>query len=228
MANTNTIVDALREAGLPQETPLVLSNPGGNNPWLFTLPATSVSNAGAPCVLEVPSTTANGVTLPGLLSGVGSAVPDQAQWNADRNMFLVRAVGRVQPNATAKTLKLYVFAGNGIPTGSAGALQDFEIGLVSATLPTAPTGGAFSNWFIEVRCLWDSASLQLTGSYKGSINGTLVAETGFVVYNPSAWAAQQAAGAYNNLPFVIGANIASTANANPDLVYLDEFTAEIL
>jgi hypothetical protein len=224
MANANTIVDALRNAGVPTDQNVTLTNPGGNSPTLFTLPASNVANAGAPVVLEVPSVAANGVTN-GLLSGNALSAPNNP-WYADGNVFIIRAVGRVQPNATGKTLKLYLFAGNGLSqTASAGAIQDFEIGLLSAVV--TPTGGAFSNWEVEAKCLWDSQSLQLQGTFEGRIAGTFVGPTAFAVYNPSAWAAQQAAGAYNNLPFVLGANIASTANPSNDLVILEEFTADI-
>ena len=219
--NANTIASALAVAGMPTNAQLTLTNPGGNSPWLFTLPATAVANAGQPACLEVPSVAANGVQV-GPFSGVAES---DSIWYADSNVFTVRAMGRVAPNATGKTLKIYLFAGNGEPAGS-GALQDFEIGLISGVV--TPTGGAYSNWFIEAKCIWDSASLQLTGYYSGNVAGTATAPTGFAVYNPSAWAAQQAAGAYNNLPFVLGANIASTVNPSADTVSLYEFSAELV
>jgi hypothetical protein len=225
MANANTVVDALRTAGVPTDQALILTNPGGNNPWLFTNPASSTANAGAPCALEVPTTSANGVTN-GLLSGTPLAAANNP-WYADGNVFIVRALGRVQPNAFSKTLKLYLFAGNGLSSGAAGALGDFEVGFGSATLPALGQPAAFTNWYFEAKCLWDSSSLNLNGIFSGFIGSTNIAATNFSIYNPSAWAAQQAAGAYNNLPFVVGANLNSTANAVPDLVTLEEFTADI-
>lgn len=226
MSNANTFVDALRTAGLALETPPSLSNPGGNNPTLFTWPAgtgVGATNAGAPVVLSVPVVQGEAVNIGSL---AGSAVPESQLWYGDKSMFRVRALGRVQPNATGKTLKIYLFTGNGLPDSASGAIGDKEVGLLSAVV--TPSGGAFSNWFLEATCLWDSNSLQLTGTLKGCVAGTLIAETGFSIFNPSAFAAQQAAGSYNPIDFVIGANIASTANPNADVVTLDEFSAEAL
>lgn len=227
MANANTVVDALRTAGVPADQALILNNPGGNNPWLFVNPASAVANAGAPCVLEIPTTAANGITTGGPLSGVSLSQPNNP-WYADGNIFIVRALGRVQPNAFGKTLKIYLFAGNGLATPAPGALADFPVGFGSATLPAAGQPAAFTNWYVEAKCLWDSNSLNLNGTFSGFIGGTAIAATAFTVYNPSAWAAQQAAGAYNNLPFVIGANLgASTANPQNDVLTLEEFTADL-
>lgn len=226
MSNANTIVDALRTAGIALETPPSLNNPGGNNPTLFTWPAGSgvgAANAGAPVVLGVPVVQGEAVEVSSL---AGGAVPDSQLWFGDRAMFRVRAVGRVQPNATGKTLKIYLFTGNGLPDSASGAIGDKEVGLLSGVV--TPVGGAFSNWFLEAKCLWDSNSLQLTGTIKGVIAGTAVGETGFAIFDPTAFKAQQAAGSYNPLSFVIGANIASTANPNADVVTLDEFSAEAL
>lgn len=228
MPNQNTIVDALRVAGIPTETAPILTNPGGNNPWLFTWPASSVANAGVPVVLDVPIVQGEAIDV-GALAGHNQAT-DQ-EWYADRAMFLVRVLGRVQPVAFAKTLKLYLFAGNGLASGSAGSIQDFQLGLLSATLPAASTNAASTNWFIEAKCLWDSTSLSLTGSVSGVIGGTVISATGFSVVNPTAYAYQQAPGSYNPLAFVVGANLASTsalpAGTN-DILNLDEFTAEML
>ena len=52
--NSNTIIDALQLAGVASDQPLVLTNPGGNNPWLFSAPAGLAANAGAPVALAVP------------------------------------------------------------------------------------------------------------------------------------------------------------------------------
>lgn len=220
--NVNTIADALQGGGNPPDSQVTLTNPGGNNPWLFTWPATAQANAGVPVVLEVPSVQANGVLL-GTLAGAANS---DRLWCADGNAFVVRAVGKVQPVATGKTLKLYLFAGSGEPQSG---LPDFQIGPVQSFALGTPTGGAFSNFWLEARCVWDAASLQLTGTIKSQCAGVLSAEAAFSVYNPSGWLAQQAAGAYNNLPFVLGANLASTAN-NPsnDLVILTEYSAEAL
>lgn len=221
--NSNTLVDALRNAGVPQETPLVLTNPGGNNPWLFTLPASFASNGGQPVVLEVPTVAANGIEQ-GLLSG--GADNNITTWYADTNVFVVRAIGRVAPNAFGKTLKLYMFAGNGLGSGSPGALQDTQIGIASATLPATGQPAAYSNWFLEAKCLWDAPSLTLTGLFSGLVAGVNIAATAFSVYNPSSWQAQAAPGAYLPLPFVIGANLSSSANATPDTVSLFEFVCD--
>ena len=223
MANASTVVDALRLAGIPADQASILTNPGGNNPWLFVAPAGFAANAGAPIVLEIPTVAANGVEN-GLLSGVTLAAPNNP-WYADGNTFIVRAIGRIQPNAFGKTIKLYLFAGNGLQN-QAGSVADQQIGFASVTLP-ATGSAAFSNYELEAKCLWDSQSLQLTGVFKGIVGGTLISETAFSVYNPSLWAAQQAAGAYLPLSFVLGANLNSTANATPDLVILEEFTADI-
>lgn len=224
MANANTLVDALRTAGLATETAPVLNNPGGNNPWLFTWPAGSAANAGAPVALSIPVVQGEGPQAAERLSG-GAQSTDQV-WYADRAMFLVRILGRVQPNATGKTLKLYLFAGNGLPDSATGAIGDKQVAFGSATV--TPTGGAYSNFWLEVRCLWDSNSLQLTGTYEGEIAGTLISKTAFAVYDPTAFKAQQAPGSYNPLSFVVAVNVNSTANSVSDLVYLDEFTAEEL
>jgi hypothetical protein len=221
MANASTLVDALRTSGLASETSITLNNPGGNNPWLFTWPAGLTANAGAPVALSVPVVQGEGPQAAELLSG-GAQSTDQI-WYADRAVFRVRAVGRVLPNAFSKTLKLYLFAGNGITAGT-GLVPDLQLGFASATLPASSS--AYSNWWIYADCLWDSSSLQLNGTFEGQIAGTVIAKTGFSVNNPSAWAAQQAPGSYNPLSFVVGVNLASSANANPDQVTLDEFTAD--
>src|SRR5580700_4069120 len=114
--NSNTIVDALREAGVATETALTLTNPGGNNPWLFVLPASSASNAGTPCILEVPCVPGEAVEISGDLAGGGDP---NGMWYADGSPFWVRALGKVDPNATGKTLKIYLYAGNGEPSSSA-------------------------------------------------------------------------------------------------------------
>jgi hypothetical protein len=222
--NSNTIVDALRNAGVPTETPLTLSNPGGNSPWLFTLPANWASNGGNPVVLEVPNIQGEAVDI-SQLSGLNDA---NGLWYADGNMFIVRAVGRVAPNTFGKTLKLYLFAGNGLASPSAGALADFQIGFGSATLPLQASNDANSNWYLEAKCLWDLPSLTLNGVFSGQIGNTLISSTAFSVYNPSAYAAQQAPGSYNALPFVVGANLSSTAAGTADTVQLLEFVADLL
>jgi hypothetical protein len=222
MANANTVVDALRQAGVPSDQPLSLTNPGGNNPWLFVLPASSASNGGQPVVLEVPSVAANGVE-----NGAQNGNPLVINpWYADGNTFLVRAMGRVAPNNGSKTLKLYLYSGTGL--AGPGQSQGAEVGFGSATLPATSTGNVYSNWYLESKCLWDSQSLQLNCVTSGMIAGTAIAAVAFSINNPSNWLAQQAAGAYLNLPFVIGANLSSSAAAGQDIVTLDEFTAEML
>ena len=223
--NADTIVDALRNAGVPTETPLTLSNPGGNNPWLFTLPASFASNGGMPVVLEVPNTQGNAINVPSSLSGIADS---NGLWYADGNMFIIRAIGRVAPNTFAKTLKLYLFAGNGLQTPNAGALQDNQIGFGSVTLPAQSTGDANTNWYLEAKCLWDLPSLTLNGVFSGQCGSTLFSATAFSIYNPSAYAAQQAAGSYASIPFVVGANLSSTAAPVPDTVQLLEFVADKL
>ena len=223
--NSDTLVDALRNAGVPTETPLTLNNPGGNSPWLFTLPASFASNGGQPVVLNVPCVVGEAVEIGGNLAGTGDP---NGLWYADGNMFYIRAIGRIAPSAFAKTLKLYLFAGNGLQTPNAGALQDNQIAYLSATLPLQASNDANTNWWLEARCLWDLQSLTLNGQAYGQIGSTLLSPTGFSVYNPSAWAAQQAAGAYNPLPFVVGANVNSTAATLPDSVQLLEFVADRL
>src|SRR5271154_5239963 len=107
MANASTIIDALRTAGIASETAPVLSNPGGNSPWLFTWPAGFTANAGAPVSLAIPVVQGESAVAAERLSG-GNQATDQL-WYADRNVFIVRAIGRVNPSAFAKTLKLYLF-----------------------------------------------------------------------------------------------------------------------
>ena len=225
MSNANTIVDALRIAGIATEFAPSLTNPGGNNPWVFTQPVgqgVGAANPGAPIVLSVPAVQGQAVET-GRQSG--GAQSDSQLWYADKNSFLVRVVGRVQPNAFSKTLKLYLFTGNGITAG-VNLVPDLQIGFASATLPAASS--AFSNFYLEARCLWDSNSLQLNGVFSGMIGGVAIAPVGFSVNNPSAYAAQQAAGSYNPLQFIVAANIPSTVNPSNDVVYLDEFSAELL
>ena len=228
MPNQNTIVNALRAAGEVENQPIQLTNPGGNNPWLFVWPAgvgVGGPNAGQPVALEVPTVAANGIEL-GPLAGHNESTNNL--WYADSNMFLVRAQGRVAPNNYNKTLKLYLFTGNGLQNAGAGAgaLQDFQIGFGSATLPAQATNDAYSNWYLEAKCLWDSQSLTMTGEFQGQIAGSLITRAAFSVYNPSAFVAQQAAGAYLPIAFVVGANISSSAAAGNDVVALEEFVAE--
>ena len=227
MANANTLVDALRTSGLATETSIALNNPGGSNPWLFTWPASLTANAGAPVTLTIPVVQGEGPVAAERLTG-GAQATDQI-WYADRNIFIVRAVGRVLPSAFAKTLKLYLFCGNGLASGVAGSEADVQIGFGSATLPLQATNVAYANWYIEAKCLWDSSSLSLTGIFSGQISGSLITQTAFSITNPSNWAPQQAAGSYNPLSFVVGANVGSTTTGNTgtvDQVYLDEFTAD--
>jgi hypothetical protein len=223
--NADTIVDALRNAGVPTETPLTLNNPGGNNPWLFTLPASFASNGGQPVVLEVPNVIGEAINVPSSLAGI----PDSnGLWYADGNMFIVRAIGRVAPNSFAKTLKLYLFAGNGLQTPNAGALQDNQIGFGTVTLPLQASNDAYSNWYLEAKCLWDLPSLTLNGVFSGQCGNNLFTATAFSIYNPSAYAAQQGAGSYAPLSFVVGANLNSTASTVADTVQLIEFVADKL
>jgi hypothetical protein len=226
MANANTIISALKLAGIASDTPLTLTNPGGNNPWLFVSPGGFASNAGAPVALTVPVVQAEGVVMADPQAGINESGDNL--WYADKNKFLVRAVGRVQPNSYAKTLRLYLFTGNGLGSGVAGASADVQIGFGSAVLAASSTGVAYTNWWLEAVCLWNVESLQMTGYFEGQIGGTLITRTGFAVNNPSNWAAQQAAASYNPLSFVVGANIASTLVGGSDLVVLDEFTADML
>ena len=222
--NANTIVDALKLAGIASDTPLTLTNPGGNNPWIFSAPAGFAANAGAPVALEVPCVPGEAVDV----SGRAGIADSNGMWYADSRAFLVRAIGRIAPNAYSKTLKLYLFAGNGLNTPAAGALQDNQIGFATVTLPAQATNDAYSNFLLEAKCLWDSASLTLNGVFSGLIAGSLISATAFSVYNPSAWAAQQAPGSYNPLPFVVGANVNSTAVGGNDVVQLSEFSADAL
>ena len=220
--NSNTVVDALRLAGIPTEQPLTLNNPGGNNPWLFTAPAGFAANAGAPVVLNVPCVIGEAVEISG--NQAGEADPN-GLWYADGNMFIVRVLGRVAPNTYAKTLKLYLFAGNGLDAG-VGQLGEKQIGFGSATLPLQASNDAYTNFYLEAKCLWDSQSLTLNGSFSGQIGANLISAAGFSIYNPSAWTPQQAAGSYNPLPFVVGANLNSTAAGTADSVQVIEFVAD--
>ena len=219
--NQNTIVNALYNNN-PTNAPSVLTNPGGSNPWLFLYNPVG-SQGGLPVVAEVPTTAANAIDVAAL---TGEALAgNKGEWYADGRGFTLRCVGTVAPNAFGKTFKLYLFAGNGLQN-SAGAVADQMLAEFSVTLP-ASGSGAFSNWTLKAECLWDSASLQLTGVVSGQIAGQAISSVTFSVYNPSLFAAQQAAGAYLNIPFVLGANLNSTANATPDTVTLIEFTVDM-
>jgi hypothetical protein len=225
--NADTIVDALRQAGIATETPITLSNPGGNNPWLFTYPAGFAANAGAPVTLNVPCVIGEAIDASGNLAG--TADPN-GLFYADGNMFIVRAIGRVAPATFAKTLKLYLFAGNGLDAagGAGGSLGEKQIGFASATLPLQASNDANTNFWMEAKCLWDLQSLTLNGVFTAQIGTNVTTATGFSIYNPSAWAAQQAPGSYNPLPFVVGANVNSTASGVADSVQLLEFVADRL
>ncbi len=219
--NQNTITSALYNNN-PTNAPSVLTNPGGNNPWLFLYNPVG-SQGGLPVVLEVPTTAANAIDV---ANSAGDALAgNKGEWYADGRSFQGRVVGTVAPNAFGKTFKLYLFAGNGLQN-SAGAVADQQLASFSVTLP-ATGSGALSNWYLKFECIWDSASLQLTGVASGQIAGQAISSVTFSIYNPSLFAQQQAAGAYLNIPFVIGANINSTANATPDTVTLIEFTADM-
>lgn len=223
--NADTVVDALRVAGSAAETPLTLTNPGGGVVWLFSYPATAVANAGVPAVLNVPCVIGEAVEVSGSLAG--GADPN-GLWYADGNAFIVRAIGRVAPSVFNKTLQLNMYAGNGLQSPAAGALRDIQIGSISVTLPAQASNDANSNFIMEAKCLWDSQSLTLNGSFFAQIAGTLTGPTAFSVYNPSAWAAQQAAGSYAPLPFVVGASISSSVAGAADSVQLLEFVADRL
>jgi hypothetical protein len=221
--NVNTVVNALQEAGVALNSPITLTNPGGNNPWLFTWPAGFVFNAGGPVALNVPCVQGEAVDLG---SRAGIALSGREEWYADGRPFIVRAHGLVAPLTFSKTFRIYLFVGNGVNPASAGGQQDYELGLLSATLPASTT--AYSNWYLEAKCLWDSASLQLNGQVSGQIGGSVISATGFSINNPTSWVAQQAAGSYNPLSFVLGVNLASTAGPNNDVVTLNELYADMV
>ena len=223
--NSNTIIDALQLAGVASDQPLVLTNPGGNNPWLFSAPAGLAANAGAPVALSVP-VVAGESAIKGLLNG--APLPGKQEWYADGRSFLVRAIGTIQPAGGSKTIKFYLFVGNGLGSGVTGSQADVMLGETSSTLPAFTTGGAYSNYYLEAKCLWDSASLQLNGVLSGMVGGVAIAASAFSVPNPTAWVAQQAAGSYNPLSFVLGVNIGSSLGSANDVVQLVEFTAELL
>jgi hypothetical protein len=224
--NQNTVVDALKMAGVPLNTPVLLTNPGGVL-WLFTTSPTG-DNPGTllPVVLNVPNTsaltygsagTSGSAQAPlasGPFSGTGSPVEE---WYADGNPFLIRAAGTVRPNAFSKTFKLVLFSGNGQLSTATGYQPDVQIGSATATTPASVS--AFSNWYLEARCVWDSYSLQLNGVFSGMVCGTIINGVAFTVNNLSA-----------NVPlaFVLGCNLPSGANAQNDIVSLEEFSAEML
>ena len=207
------------------DTPLSLSNPGGNSPWLFTIPASYAANAGNPVTLDVPC-VAGEAAFTSFLNGV--ALPGKQEWYADGRSFLVRAVGQVAPNVYSKTLKLFLFVGNGLNSGVAGQEPDQLLLQTSTTLPAQATNSAYSNWYLEAKCLWDSASLTLNGVASGMVAGIAISASAFSIVNPTQWVAQQAAGSYKPISFVIGANLNSSANPSADVVQLNEFTAEAL
>ena len=223
--NANTLANALVNAGVAADTPLSLSNPGGNNPWLFTVPASYAANAGNPVTLDVPC-VAGEAAFTNFLNG--TALPGKQMWYADGRAFLVRACGTVQPNVYSKTLKLFLFVGNGLNSGVAGQEADELLLQTSTTLPAQATNSAYANWYIEAKCLWDSASLTLNGVASGMVAGTAISASAFSIVNPTQWVAQQAAGSYKPISFVIGANLNSSANPSADVVQLNEFTAEAL
>lgn len=219
--NANTILNALINNS-PANAPSVLTNPGGNNPWLFTYNPVG-SQGGIPVVAEVPTTANNAIDI-GYLSGTATG-GNKGQWYCDGRGFIVRAMGTVAPNAFGKTLKLYFFAGNGLQN-SAGAVADQLLAQFSTTLPSSGSS-AFSNWTLKAECTWDSASLVLTGVVSGQIAGQSISSVTFSVYNPSLFTQQQAAGSYLPIPFVLGANLNSTTNSQADTVTLNEFTVDI-
>ena len=225
--NTNTIVDALRMAGVPLNAPVTLNNPGGANPWLFTVSPTG-DNPGTllPVVLNIPCTssltysssgTSGSSQAPlssGPFAGVASSIEE---WYADGNPFLIRTAGKILPNSFGKTVKFYLYSGNGQLSTAPGYQPDIQIGFASATLPASIS--AYSNYYFEAKCIWDSQSLQLNGVFSGMVAGTSIAGVAFTVNNLSA-----------NVPlaFVFGVNLSSSANAVPDQVTLEEFAGEQL
>jgi hypothetical protein len=222
--NRNTVQNALQNAGLQNHAPAVLTNPGGTQPWLFTAQLTG-NNPGAapPIVLEVPNSgsltfgaagTSGSAQAPLLGDEVGTAMPLEETY-FDGRSFVVRAVGKVQPNAFSKTFKLWLFVGNGLVSTAQGFEPSVTVGTVSVTLPSSVS--AYSNWYIKAECIWDKDSLQLNGTFSGLVAGSAISATAFTVNNLSANVP---------LPFVIGCNLSSSANANPDLVFLTDFSCD--
>ena len=225
--NQNTIVDALKMAGVPLNAPVVLTNPGGANPWLFTVSPTGDNPSTLlPVVLNVPNTsaltygsagTSGSAQAPlasGPFSGTGSPIEE---WYADGNPFLLRAAGKIVPNAFSKSVKFYLYSGNGQLSTAPGYQPDVQIGIATATTPASIS--AYTNYYLEGRCIWDSQSLQLNGVFSGMVAGTIINGVAFTVNNLSA-----------NVPlaFVLGVNLPSSANNTPDQVTLEEFSAEML
>lgn len=221
--NANTVVDALRLAGVPLNTPATLVNPGGANPWLFSFPAGGILTSPAvPVVAEVPNSAAQSFSATGTSGSGGSSQsfavfpPPIENWVADGKGFIVRAAGKIQPNSFGKTIKFYWFVGNGLLSTAPGYEPDVQIALVSQVLPASVS--AYTNYQMKAECIWDSQSLQLTGVVTGQVAGTAFSSVSFVVNNISANVP---------IPFVLGANLASSANANPDLVLLTDWTVDM-
>ena len=209
MATVNTFANALGKSNAA----LVLTNPGGNNPWLFSR-KDQTGALNIPAVLVIPTTAAAAAIASDEM--YGNSMP-QEELVMDGKPFVVRASGLVLPSVGSLTLKLYVFYGNGEAVANPGALADVQVLLASATLPAASaTVPAASNWLLELKCIWDSLSATLNIQTSGFINGTAVTSTMAQVTN------------VQQVQFVIGANLTSEATALNELVTLTNFTADLL
>ena len=204
MATLNTIANALGKSNAA----LVLTNPGGNNPWLFNRP--SSQGAVVPAVLLVPSTAAQAAQSSDQF--YGNTEPQEEVF-VDGKPFVIRIAGTVNPSQVSQSLRLYLFLGNGESSLSAGSVADVQLIIATGTLPASP---AASNWLIEAKCMWDSLSNTLNVQSSGFINGTAVTSAMTQALNVAP----------GQVEFVVGANLASTSTVST--VTLTNFAADIL
>lgn len=214
--NGNILSDALAGVqSLPSR-----SNPGGNNPWIISYAATPANSIGGGF-----SNGLNQNAVPVLL-GFGeqanavSPQPDlvtpQPVEFIDGLPFQITLSGTIQPNRFGKTFKLYLYLvqGSFTPGNAAYYGAPIQLGLFLVTLPLQSSLCAFSNYFLNIDCMWDAQSLQLVGSYQGNVAGNLIAATSFSQSNCRAPL------------FGLGVNMASIqVSSVPDIVTLSKFYA---
>jgi hypothetical protein len=201
--NVNTVVNALKGSG---GGPLVLSNP-----TLLTL-------FGAPAVLSVPSTAAQGAENGASLSG--DALPAKEEWYADARPFRIHACGTIQPLQASKLYSVYLYYGNGLAVTNAGGTGTTQIATVSGAVNAAVPFD--TNWELDTICLWDSTSLVLNASV--DVNRSFLNAT-----QASAKLTQVANVAAGALQFVIGgiSNDSGAGQAVPFQIQLVDFSCEI-
>lgn len=241
--NADTIANALL-LNNPSNAPSVINTPLNNAQVLFQYAPSTLTtgdNPGTllPVVLSVPTQLASfgtgsgaagsgaGGFTPGVGGGGGNNLGSFAneygvneEWAADGHPFIIHIVGRVSPITSGGNLRLTLHAGNGIASANPtlpGNPSNLALYTAQAALPSSNPFNA--NFYLEIRCLWESSSNTLNYFAQGQINGTVLAQTAGAQVN---WTGP------NPLQFCLGASLSGqgTGQSVVPTVTLLEFSGE--